>query len=159
MGKPNNKLNYKDEKSMTFIRIFDCNINGSLSCNFGLRNIKGVGIRMSNVLRKILKKDINYKLYNIEKADLEEVVNIFGKSSRKAFPSWLMNRRADFLTGDNLHVLSTVLDSALQEDIKRLVTIKNNKGLRHLSRLKTRGQHTKSNGRRGKTIGVVRKKK
>lgn len=99
------------------------------------------------------------RLYNIEKADLEEVVNIFGKSSRKAFPSWLMNRRADFLTGDNLHVLSTVLDSALQEDIKRLVTIKNNKGLRHLSRLKTRGQHTKSNGRRGKTIGVVRKKK
>mmetsp|Transcript_15467 Transcript_15467/g.21544 ORF Transcript_15467/g.21544 Transcript_15467/m.21544 type:complete len:83 (+) Transcript_15467:3338-3586(+) len=81
------------------------------------------------------------------------------------FPSWLVNRNTDFLTGESIHVLSTVLDSALQEDIKRLVIIKlnsvnrNNKGLRHLSKLKTRGQHTKSNGRRGKTLGVVRKKK
>ena len=36
--------------------------------------------------------------------------------------------------------------------------IRCNKGIRHKWGLKVRGQHTKTTGRRGKTVGVERKK-
>jgi small subunit ribosomal protein S18e len=37
--------------------------------------------------------------------------------------------------------------------------IKSHKGIRHHWGLKVRGQHTKTTGRRGATVGVERKKK
>ena len=37
--------------------------------------------------------------------------------------------------------------------------VKSNRGLRHYWGLRVRGQHTKTTGRRGATIGVERKKK
>ena len=45
-----------------------------------------------------------------------------------------------------------------QEDVNRMKKTRSYKGIRHESGHKVRGQRTSSNGRRGSTIGVVRKK-
>ena len=54
---------------------------------------------------------------------------------------------------------SNVLETKLREDIERLFKMRSNRGLRHKWGLKVRGQYTKTTGRRGKTVGVERKKK
>ncbi|GAA5897284.1 hypothetical protein JCM6882_001847, partial [Rhodosporidiobolus microsporus] len=45
-----------------------------------------------------------------------------------------------------------------REDLERLKKIRNHRGLRTYWGLRVRGQHTKTTGRRGKTVGVSKKK-
>jgi small subunit ribosomal protein S18e len=47
----------------------------------------------------------------------------------------------------------------LRDDLERLKKIRNHRGLRHYWGLRVRGQHTKTTGRAGKTVGVAMKKK
>jgi small subunit ribosomal protein S13 len=46
----------------------------------------------------------------------------------------------------------------LREDINLLRKIRSYRGIRHERGLKVRGQRTKSTGRRGLVVGVIRKK-
>jgi small subunit ribosomal protein S18e len=46
----------------------------------------------------------------------------------------------------------------MREDLERMKKMKLHKGLRHYFGLRVRGQHTCSTGRRGKTVGVSKKK-
>lgn len=46
----------------------------------------------------------------------------------------------------------------MREDLERMKKMRLHKGLRHYFGLKVRGQHTCSTGRRGKTVGVSKKK-
>ena len=49
---------------------------------------------------------------------------------------------------------SNILETKLREDIERMAKIRCNRGLRHKWGLKVRGQHTKTTGRFGRTVGV-----
>ena len=49
-------------------------------------------------------------------------------------------------------------ESKLREDLERLKKIRAHRGLRHFWGLRVRGQHTKTTGRRGRTVGVSKKK-
>ena len=46
----------------------------------------------------------------------------------------------------------------MREDLERMKKMKLHKGLRHYFGLRVRGQHTCSTGRRGKNVGVSKKK-
>ena len=46
----------------------------------------------------------------------------------------------------------------MREDLERLKKIRSHRGLRHYWHLRVRGQHTKTTGRRGVSVGVERKK-
>lgn len=53
---------------------------------------------------------------------------------------------------------SSALDTKLRDDLERLKKIRNHRGLRHYWGLRVKGQHTKTTGRRGKTVGVAKKR-
>ena len=53
---------------------------------------------------------------------------------------------------------SNQVDTKLREDLEKMRKIRLHRGLRHLLGLKVRGQKTNKTGRRGKTVGVTRKK-
>lgn len=69
-----------------------------------------------------------------------------------------MNRQKDIIDGKYLQLTSSNLDSKLREDLERLKKIRAHRGLRHYWGLRVRGQHTKTTGRRGRTVGVSKKK-
>ncbi|THC90230.1 hypothetical protein EYZ11_010311 [Aspergillus tanneri] len=73
-------------------------------------------------------------------------------------PTWFLNRQRDITDGKDSQVLSNGLDSKLREDLERLKKIRSHRGLRHYWGLRVRGQHTKTTGRRGRTVGVSKKK-
>lgn len=58
----------------------------------------------------------------------------------------------------SLQLTSSNLDSKLREDLERMKKIRAHRGLRHYWGLRVRGQHTKTTGRRGRTVGVSKKK-
>ena len=73
-------------------------------------------------------------------------------------PDWFLNRKKDYKDGRYSQVVSNALDMKLRDDPERLKKIRNHCGLRHYWGLRVRGQHTKTTGRRGKTVGVSKKR-
>lgn len=89
-------------------------------------------------------------------------------------PTWFLNRQKDIVDGKNYQILSNAVDSKLRDDLERLKKIRAHRGLRHFWGLRVRGQHTKTTGewtvtpwddvahmvlgRRGKTVGVSKKR-
>jgi len=69
-----------------------------------------------------------------------------------------MNRRRDPKDGTTSQVVANGWDTKIREDLEKMKKIKLHKGLRHYFGLRVRGQHTCSTGRRGKTVGVAKKK-
>ncbi|ESP01163.1 hypothetical protein LOTGIDRAFT_176452 [Lottia gigantea] len=73
-------------------------------------------------------------------------------------PDWFLNRQRDIKDGKFSQILSNGLDNKLREDLERLKKIRAHRGLRHYWGLRVRGQRTKTTGRRGRTVGVAKKK-
>jgi small subunit ribosomal protein S18e len=73
-------------------------------------------------------------------------------------PDWFLNRQKDIKDGKYSQVTSNLLESKVREDLERLKKIRSHRGLRHFWGVRVRGQHTKTTGRRGRTVGVSKKK-
>ena len=77
--------------------------------------------------------------------------------------SWIRIRSDDtalaemFWSGNDIHILGPELDMRKQEDINILKKIRCYRGIRHEKGQMVRGQRTKSHGRSGLTVGVVKK--
>jgi small subunit ribosomal protein S13 len=72
----------------------------------------------------------------------------------------MLNRRKDYETGEDIHLLSSDLAFTQDNDIKMMKKMKSYKGMRHARGLTVRGQKTRANFRRnkGKVAGVQKKK-
>uniref|UniRef100_A0A8D0DYC5 Small ribosomal subunit protein uS13 n=1 Tax=Salvator merianae TaxID=96440 RepID=A0A8D0DYC5_SALMN len=73
-------------------------------------------------------------------------------------PDWFLNRQKDVKDGKYSQVLANRLDNKLQEVLEQLKKIQAHWGLCHFLGLHVRGQHTKTTGCCGRTVGVSKKK-
>ena len=55
-------------------------------------------------------------------------------------------------------MIANGIDTKLRDDLEKMKRMKLHKGLRHYFGLRVRGQHTCSTRRRGKIVGVAKKK-
>ena len=140
------------------IRLLNTNVDGKQKIMFALTAIKGVGRRYSNLVCKKADVDLNKRAGDLTNEELERIVTIIQNPLQYKFPKWFLNRPKDFKDGSYGQVLVNGLDNKLREDLERLKKIRNHRGLRHYWGLRVRGQHTKTTGRRGKTVGVSKKK-
>ena len=81
-----------------------------------------------------------------------------GVCAEYGIPKWFLNRQKCVKDGTWSQVYSNMIDTRLREDLERMKKIRKHRGLRHHFGLKVKGQHTKSTGRTGKTLGVTKKK-
>ena len=72
-------------------------------------------------------------------------------------PDWFLNRRKDMDTGKHLHLHAHQLAIKFREDLQKWKKTRRHRGLRHHWGLKVRGQHTKTNGHGGRTVGFQAK--
>jgi len=89
-----------------------------------------------------------------DKADGESAV--LGKIA-EIVPHWMVNRPSDWETGEDVHLFSSDVELRLRDDINRMKMIRCYRGIRHEQGQKVRGQRTRSNGRTGLTVGVIKK--
>jgi small subunit ribosomal protein S13 len=69
----------------------------------------------------------------------------------------MVNRPSDWETGEDVHLFSSDVELRLRDDINRMKMIRCYRGIRHEQGQKVRGQRTRSNGRTGLTVGVIKK--
>ena len=156
--KKKEKYSREEKKYFSIIRILQTDIPGNKKTLVGLTYIKGVSWSISNAVCKLLKINPDKKIENLDRQEIEKIEE-FLKNPK--LPLFLMNRRKDFETGNNMHLITTQLDITKEFDIRRLKKIRSYRGYRHALGQPTRGQRTRSHFRskkKGKSVGVTKKK-
>lgn len=125
---------------------------------YALTGIKGIGRRYANICCKKADIDLNKRAGELTADEMERLVNIMQNPLEFKIPNWMLNRQKNHKDGAYLQLVSNSLDNTLREDLERLKKIRSHRGLRHYWGIRVRGQHTKTTGRRGKTVGVSKKK-
>jgi len=138
------------------IRILSEDIEGKKTVYVGLTQIKGVSWSFSNAVCKILGIDKKRKIGSLTDEEIKKISEFIKNPS---LPEYILNRRKDFSTGQNLHLVGSDLELRKEFDIKRLKKIKSYRGIRHSAGLPVRGQRTKSNFRKNRRKGAGIKKK
>ena len=151
-------LKEKKKEYYSIVRILQTDIPGNKKLLVGLTYIKGVGWAISNALCKIINLNPDKKIADLDKKEIAQIEE-FLKNPK--LPLFLLNRRKDFETGEDKHVLTTKLDITKEFDIRRLKKIRSYRGWRHATGQPVRGQKTRSHFRakgKKKAVGVQRRK-
>lgn len=147
-----------EKEPYSIIRIAQTDIPGNKKVLTGLTYIKGISWGVSNAICKLLEIDPCKK---IDKLSGEEIKKITEFLQNPKLPTFLFNRRKDFETGRDSHLIMADLEMKKEFDIRRLKKIRTYRGLRHALGHPTRGQRTRSHFRakgKKKAIGVKKKK-
>ena len=140
------------------VRITGTDIKGDKNILYSLSRVRGVGIMFSHALLHVAGINPTRKAGTLTDDEVKQLEEIVLDPAKYNIPSWMLNRRQDYTTGEDKHVVSNDLIMFLREDIMRLRKIRAYRGIRHERGLKCRGQRTRSTGRRGSIVGVQKKK-
>ncbi|MBY9016772.1 MAG: 30S ribosomal protein S13 [Candidatus Lokiarchaeota archaeon] len=146
-------------REKVFFRKLRSQVDGNAKVEYGLTQIRGIGRRFAQAIVRIAKIDVNLRIGAIPEKDLNRIEEIIIDPITNGIPAWMVNRKNDLITGENIHITGNRLELSVRRDIDRMKRIRSYKGVRHHRGLKVRGQRTKSTGRHGLVVGVIRKKK
>jgi len=147
-----------DEEVKGIVRVLGTNIMGNDIFEVGVLKIRGVGPVMARAVAQVAGISPKTKVGNIPPEKIKIIETIIENPINNGIPVWLVNRRKDYETGENVHVVGPKLLMSLREDLNRMKKMKSYKGVRHQFGLPVRGQRTKSSFRKGTSLGVQRKK-
>jgi len=147
----------EEEEFRHIVRILDTDLDGNRRVAYSLCGIKGIGRRVARTVVITAGVDPNAKMGNLSNSDVEKLKTAVG-GVEKRLPWWMLNRRKDLVSGEDKHIMGSDMALKFRDDINLLRKIRSYRGIRHERGLRVRGQRTKSTGRRGMVVGVVRKK-
>lgn len=141
------------------VRIKSTDLEGYLPVTLGLSKISGVNRRLAEAIVRNLKIPLSERIGYLTDSSIKEIEGIISDPTSVGIPSWLVNRRKDRQTGDDLHITEAQLILQTKQDIERYIRMRSRRGIRHSFRLKVRGQRTRTHGKHGGTVGVSKKKR
>ena len=147
----------KDENFKYIVRLVNTDVDGNKPIIIGLQSVKGVGSRVAEVIARRAGVNRIAKVGTLEDGQIETLENLITTYADYA-PAWAVNRQLDFETGDDMHIVGVNMEISLKDDLNRMKMIRSYKGVRHEGGQKVRGQRTRSNGRTGLTLGVMRQR-
>ncbi len=145
-----------DQEFRHIVRIAGVDVDGNRRVDRGIQKIKGVGKIYANAVVDISGFS-GMKIGDMTDEQIDKVTDIIRHPDKYNIPKWLFNRRKDFDTGKDIHVIEAELAYTKRDDIERMKKMNLRRGMRHAFGLKVRGQRTKSTGRKGTIMGVSRK--
>ncbi|MFW9948311.1 MAG: 30S ribosomal protein S13 [Candidatus Odinarchaeota archaeon] len=149
----------KNFREKVFFRKLRSQVDGNAKVEHGLTQIRGIGRRFAQAIIMIAEINPHLRIGALPEKDINRIEEIILNPVENGLPDWMVNRKKDLRTGENIHLIGNKLELEVKKDIDRMKKVKSYKGVRHHLRLKVRGQRTKSTGRHGLVVGVVRKKK
>ena len=144
------------------VRVVGKDLDGTRTVSEAIQGLKGIGHRTGLIISNKFTKENNIpsekKLGELTTEEVKKLEDIVSNPSKHGLPTWALNRRKDYDTGEDIHLTMNDLDFQLRNDFGRLAEIKSYRGLRHMWGLSVRGQKTKSTHRgKGGTVGVAKK--
>lgn len=140
------------------VRLAGRDLQGERHIQAALSGLKGVGPSMAKAVVYAAGIEGTKKVGRLDDEEVEELEKILEDPAEHGVPSWMLNRRKDFETGKDRHLMGGDIEMAERQDISREKSIQSRRGIRHQRGLPVRGQRTRSTGRKGMTVGVEREK-
>ena len=144
------------------VRVVGKDLDGTRTVSEAIQGLKGIGHRTGLIISNKFNRENNVplskKLGELTPEEVQKLEDIVANPSKHGLPTWALNRRKDYDTGEDKHLTMNDLDFQLRNDFQRLAEINSYRGLRHSWGLPVRGQKTKSTHRgKGGTVGVSKK--
>lgn len=143
------------------VRIAGKDVLGDVMLVKALPRVRGIShtlsISVANVLHRELSLDPKTKVGELTDEQIEKIDAILTNLHEHKILPFLLNRRNDYETGKNMHVIMNDLIFANSQDIEREKKNYTWIGYRHFYGQKVRGQKTRNTGRTGMAVGVLRK--
>jgi len=145
------------------LRIADREVKGEVPLFNAISRVKGSSFMFANAICHVLKLDRLRKSGDLSNSEIEKIEEALKNPGKYKIPAWLFNRRKDIDDGEDKQLISSDLDLTQKFDIRKLRKIKCYRGMRHSRgdkklKVRVRGQRTRSTARRGKSVGVVKKR-
>lgn len=145
----------------SIVRLAGKDVNGSLSLRRAMDEVRGIGPNMASALSHAIETRLGIPssttLGSLNEQQVAQVESVIKNPAANGVPVYMLNRRKDHETGKDLHLVSNDLIFAGRQDVSRDVALRTWRGFRHQFGQKVRGQHTRSTGRTGTTVGVIKK--
>jgi small subunit ribosomal protein S13 len=143
------------------VRIAAKDIKGSLKLADALRKIKGIGYNLSILFRDIICKEFSIppttRIGELSDEQISRVEYIITHPTEFDVPTFMLNRQKEYSSNEPKHLLGNDLVFAIKQDIEHEKSSQTWRGFRHTYGKKVRGQRTRTTGRKGLTVGVLRK--
>ena len=140
------------------VRISRKDVDGNKKIEQALTEIKGVGLSLSRSICLTLGLNLEEQIGYTSEEDIAKIEKLLENPKEYNIPDWMLNRRNDYETGDDLHLIESDLDMTLRDDLNRMRKTRSYKGRRHEVGLPVRGQRTKSTFRHSSTVGVSKRR-
>ena len=151
----------EEEGVRGIIRLAGKDVRGHLPLSRALLAVKGIGHTTSRQVSQILAKELNVspnvKVGTFDDAQIEKLDGVLMSMQEHGLLPYLMNRRKDKDKGKDVHNIMNDLVFAQRQDIEGEKKLFTWKGYRHYYGKKVRGQKTRNTGRKGMSLGVIRK--
>lgn len=145
------------QETKKLVRFMRKDFPGEETIENSLRILKGIGFATAKAVRIKSGLPEKTRMGDLSEEQLSMLSKIIESPAKFGIPHWLLNRRKDIETGIDTHLVEADLVFAQRSDIERMKTLRTYKGVRHIYGLPVRGQRTRSSGRKGRTVGVIRK--
>jgi len=143
------------------LRIAGKDVDGGLPVREAIARVKGIGstlaVNLSRIIEQQLKLDASAPIGALNDQQIEEIEGLMKNPAKFGVPAFLLNRQKNDDTGTATHVVMNDLIFANRQDIQKEKEIKSWVGWRHSIGQKVRGQHNRTTGRSGMTVGVMKK--
>jgi small subunit ribosomal protein S13 len=139
-------------------RVAGSDLDGKKKVEYGLTKIKGIGLRVAGTICETAGVKRDKLVGHLSEKESDTLTEAVEKLQEKGLPVWMYNRKKDYATGNDIHVIGSELMMSLREDLNRLRKIRSYRGIRHERGLPVRGQRTRTGFRGGVAIGYDKKK-
>jgi len=141
------------------IRIAGHDVDGSLKVPYGLASIRGIGVRLGYAIAHVAGINPDRRIGFLTEDEVKRVEDVFRRPWDYGIRGFLLNRQRAPENGRDELLIGGEWELRQRMDIEFMKEIRCWKGIRHALGLKVRGQKTRTTGRKGRTVGVVRRKK
>ena len=149
--KPSAAPAVKENDSFRYIvRIANTDLDGKKKVFLGLQKIKGISFMFANAICATTGVSAFTRIGELPESEVAKLDAIIRNPGSLNLPAWLLNRRKDYDSGNDMHIIGADLTFSHENDLRRLKKIKSYRGIRHMLEQPVRGQRTRSNFRKNK---------
>lgn len=141
------------------LRLMGKDLDGTSNIVYALSQIKGINIRLADAIVKKANIPLDKRVGFLSEGEIRKISEIARNPHDYGLPVWLLNRRKDPETGKDVHFTTSDLDLQVKADIERMKRVRSWRGYRHAYGLKVRGQRTRTTSRKGKSVGVSKRRR
>ncbi|MEM4367725.1 MAG: 30S ribosomal protein S13 [Candidatus Anstonellales archaeon] len=163
--KKKKEVQQKDSQELRgIVRIAGYDMKGHHSIRKALTHVQGIGNNLANAICQVIEREMKLpettKVGVLTDEQVQQIENILYNLHRYEIPGYLFNFQREHYENDkpvNMHYIGNDLIFKVRtviEDEKKHYTWK---GFRFIHGQKVRGQRTRTTGRKGMTVGVIRK--